>query len=477
MSQPYQETDTPPEPATTHNTIIWGHSLPLAKDPHCMRLLLQNTCGLDTKNNFQKLDLISQHMSASQIDIACLTETNVNWKKPHSHQLSNGIIRRHFKHHQLITACSTATAAHSYLPGGTATIITDEWTGCISNSGADPNGLGQWSYVRLKGKNNTRLLVIMTYQVCKSSILATGDSTAFSQQWHLLRASGDETPNPRAQFSNDLANFIANYPNDPIILAGDFNSRLRNPYDDVQLANLIRHFNLKDVLIDAHGPASEIPTRKQGRQIYYVFASKIISAQVSKCGALHYNRMVDPDHWGLFLDLNVDSILGGKPPTLALPALQGIDSTSPKLCKTYLDALHGYLADHQVFKQVTCLEKWTNTHGLTPTLQAKWEAINRDITSGCLQAKRKAQHCNHPPWSKQLHNAHLTVVYCKIVLRALCSGKDPLHQTQFFLLAEPDFAPPDIPNIPLSVAALKLATDTLQEIRQHAKSYWEAFLE
>jgi hypothetical protein len=43
--------------------------------------------------------------------------------------------------------------------------------------------------------------------------------------------------------------------------AANINLWLRNPNDDKNFENLVRRFNLKDVLIRRHGPESEIPTR------------------------------------------------------------------------------------------------------------------------------------------------------------------------------------------------------------------------
>ena len=145
---------------------------------------------------------------------------------------------------------------------------------------------------------------------------------------------------------------MSNYPNDPIILAGDINSWLRNPLDDPTLENCVGRFNLKDLLLHHHGPASEIPTRKDGQQIDYIFASKVIVDQTSQCGALHYDRMVDYDHQALFLDIDVDLLLGRRSPALASPALCGIDSTSAKDCKTYIKLLGKYLQDHKVYDRV-----------------------------------------------------------------------------------------------------------------------------
>ncbi len=264
-------TDTQDELLDTTDLQYWGHPLTFTKPPDSMRLISQNPYGLDARTNYRKLDLLARNMAAYQVDVACLPETNADWKQPKATHECHTILRKHFKHHRLTTSCSAATAAHSYLSGGTATIAANEWTGRLADSGADSRGLGRWSFVRVKGKNHSRILVVTVYQVCKTSITAAGDSTAFSQQWHLLKADGDENPNPRSAFCSDLSIFLAKYPNNPIILAGDINSWLRNPADDKNFSRLVNRYNLKDALIRKHGPDLEIPTRKAGRRIDYIF--------------------------------------------------------------------------------------------------------------------------------------------------------------------------------------------------------------
>ena len=128
------------------------------------------------------MDYIARNIVTHKIDVACLAETNVDWKKPSVRSACHDLLRRHFKHHRLITSNSPATTRYVYLPGGTATIATNGYTGRIAESGSDPKGMGQWSYVQIKGKTDTRILVITVYQVCKSTVNTSGDSTAFIQQ-------------------------------------------------------------------------------------------------------------------------------------------------------------------------------------------------------------------------------------------------------------------------------------------------------
>ena len=264
------------------------------------------------------MDMLAKHIAAYQFDVVCLPETNADWKKYIPLKECNALLRSHLRHHRLITSCSKANARHIFLPGGTATIVANSWTGRIAESGEDPHGMGRWSFVRTKGKTAQRLLILTVYQVCKQTIRTAGGTTAFSQQWHHIRASGNESPDPRKQFSIDLSLFLDQFPADHVIIAGDLNSWLRDPNDDKRFGQLILKHRLRDVLIKSHGTDSEIPTRKEGRRIDYLLATEDVANAVINCGATHFDHIVDSDHRGPFLDLDVETLLGGSPPHVVI---------------------------------------------------------------------------------------------------------------------------------------------------------------
>ena len=109
LTPPTQNTPiTPTSPPFTPNQDpprYWGHLLALDKPPDCMRLLLQNPHGLDAKTHYRKLDLIARSMAAYQFDVVCLPETNCDWKKYTVLKECHSLLRKHLRHHRLITSC------------------------------------------------------------------------------------------------------------------------------------------------------------------------------------------------------------------------------------------------------------------------------------------------------------------------------------------------------------------------------------
>jgi len=131
----HQDTQETTQPDIS-DLSFWGNAIPFEKPADSMRLILQNPYGLDASTGYRKLDLFARNLAAYQVDIGCLPETNADWKKLSVLKQCHATLRKHLKHHRLITSCSTAAANHSYLSGGTATIVANNWTPTDSADGA-----------------------------------------------------------------------------------------------------------------------------------------------------------------------------------------------------------------------------------------------------------------------------------------------------------------------------------------------------
>jgi hypothetical protein len=114
-------------PTTQHDSqpdladlTYWGNAIPFEKLPNSMRLILQNPYGLDASMSCRKMDLFARNIVTCQVNIGCLPETNADWKQPSVLKQCHAALWKHLKYHRLVTSCSTATARHSYISGGTA---------------------------------------------------------------------------------------------------------------------------------------------------------------------------------------------------------------------------------------------------------------------------------------------------------------------------------------------------------------------
>ena len=88
--------------------------------------------------------------------------------------------------------------------------MVDCWTSRVHSKGQDPYGLGRWSYITLKGKQDSLITIITAYRVCQKSSSSTGLKTAYIKQLRALQRKliSPEKPKPN---SIDYV-LISNYP-------------------------------------------------------------------------------------------------------------------------------------------------------------------------------------------------------------------------------------------------------------------------
>ena len=132
-----------------------------------------------------------------EIDGLGLPEINLDLLNPAVRQQCERIWVEFFGTAPLAGSTSNLPANRAYKPGGTFTGIMNSLCGRFQTSRSNPHGLGRWSFVQLYGKDGKSLVMITAYRVCNGNISTSGSSTAFHQQWHLLRLAGHLKPNPR----------------------------------------------------------------------------------------------------------------------------------------------------------------------------------------------------------------------------------------------------------------------------------------
>ena len=185
---------------------------------------------------------------------------------------------------------------------------------------------------------------------------------------------------------------------------------------------MLNELQLTDVI--SHHHDMNVSTRKNGRCIDYIFASHELANNIHQCGAELYNTIVDSDHRPLFIDFCTDFLFGNLPNLYTHPK-RGIYSDDPSACRKYIATLADYFQKHNILTRAGKLDKWTNSHGLTPRLVELWEKLDEDITRSCLAAEKHCGRCHTAPWSPKLHQAHLLVLFWKTAIYYLKYSQDP----------------------------------------------------
>jgi hypothetical protein len=148
----------------------WGHNAVEIERNTSFRIILQNPRGLKLSTetlNTQYSFSICQDMEAGAI---CLPETNVNWGHKQAHSSLYNILRKTWKHSTYATSYTKEDFQGLSQPGGTATVITNNWTSRVLERGTDPFSLGRWSYFILRWAQGRRILLVTAYRVCKQTM-------------------------------------------------------------------------------------------------------------------------------------------------------------------------------------------------------------------------------------------------------------------------------------------------------------------
>ena len=176
--------------------------------------------------------------------------------------------------------------------------------------------LGRWSWIKFRGKQGSRVLVITAYQVSQTSATGLSMGTVYMQQWRKLAPSQTRV-NPRAQFWEDLTTFtqqaISSQEEEPLML--DTNADLT----DAGLSTFLVACGLYDLhdTSNEDSPPETYYRRKQ--KIDFCLGTMGIATSVTRAGLTSYEGGLKfSDHQALFIDISEDALFSS----------QGVDPTS-----------------------------------------------------------------------------------------------------------------------------------------------------
>ena len=378
-----------------------------------------------------------------------------------------------FNHSRLLTNTSSIRFDRIYKPGGTASLINNEWTGRIIRCEVDPTGLGRWTTAIMNGKRHRKIAIIGAYQVCKTSIHQCGLTTCYSQQWHLLRARGVEFPDPRKAFWDDLTQHIQHLQdsNHLIILIGDFNTSATDAHNN-PLRLLQESCHLSDAISHFHDCSHQTSYARGATIIDYCFISTELLPSVHACGYLPLHYFSYSDHRCLYVDFDSIQLFGGSPPKISRPTARFVKSRDSQSTSKFLQQLQTYWANHSLSARVTRLARTLErTTTATPTVRRLATKIDRDRTRGFLMSEKKCHRRDRPAWSRPLHRLSRQFRYWQIFISDL---KLKRHSYNALIAIEDElqWRPDTYPR--LLTEAKQLLNETkkkLRALRQQANHY------
>lgn len=345
----------------------------------------------------------------------CLAETNLNWKHPRVLKHLKDTTKKIWQHSSSITSHIPEDNISENQPGGTMTLLTNNWTSRIIERGVDPFGLGRWTYMTLRGKNGIKILIVTAYRVCPQSISSIGPQTSTAQQHRLLsksfrEANRVEDPKPRLQFIVDLQSWLEhkislNY---SIILSIDANEGLQNKKGkyfpvafslnhplpitghDGSIATLITTCGLCDPLCLHHTTSPPPPTYKRGKdRIDYIFVSTGILPAVIRSGLFPYDQVFIADHRPCYIDLDSTILFQEDTPSITPPIYRGLQTLDPRLTTEYINIVNKQIQYHKLDTRIQSLEAQATTGQWHDHHIAEYEAIDRLLTEAMLSAEKQ----------------------------------------------------------------------------------------
>ncbi len=176
-------------PKPLDDNLHYGDTSLLLKSENSSRLYFLNVNSIKAKNDFDHMSDICHKSAAAGIDFLLLAEVNINLREPNLRSTIKKHIDRVWEN-KMAWATATGKSASHTKPGGCISITRGDWTTQVTKTSQDKRGLGRWTTTLRQGKGAKRLAIICAYRVCQQSINRAGNTTAFAQQWHLLRQAG-----------------------------------------------------------------------------------------------------------------------------------------------------------------------------------------------------------------------------------------------------------------------------------------------
>jgi hypothetical protein len=343
--------------ADDHSNGPWGDTL-ASKPDNVFRYCFANIYGLPIAVKHEKHDRITNAMNKHEIDVFGLAEVNLNFPQlgPDQqwiHRFPN------LKTHSNYAINQHSTSQDRKLYGGTAYLTNTTTSPKVADSGADPTGLGRWTWVQLTGRRGLSIRIISGYRPVKDSTNRAG--TVYSQHEKYFMDIG-AYGEPRLAFLDDLETDILRWQAEGnlIILGLDLNDNTWTGAETLR----IEQWGLKNALKHQHPHLPAVATCNKNHSnkpvdaIWCSHSLDILNAGMSGFGSPNIGYT---DHRMLWIDVDAASVFGYRPPPLAPIEQIGIPLEDPTIATRYNRALHKARLKVNLPQQIFWLEHRATT--------------------------------------------------------------------------------------------------------------------
>ena len=388
-----------------------------------IRVYSQNVNGISARSDYSEWEILLDCLHEKQVDIACLTEVNLDLNIP---EVKYKLIEKAKKLDKnikiVMTASKTTTHGYSSKRGGIMTIIRGNWSSRICKSGEDK--LGRWTYIMMQGKKGKMIKIYTVYRVCDQRH-QQGNCTIYLQQKNDLMNAGRGNEDPRKALLSDLLQQINKDQAEGhrIIINGDMNEDL---YKVGSITQFLGQSGLYNVIQEKHEAAAP-PTYDRGMKCIDLIATSdtIGPNQIRRCGYLSFYDGVFSDHRAAFMDLEADSILDRAEPDLTKEIFKRFNTSNVNKCEKYVNALHKHLEEARIEEKIDELEidiikLLRDNEGMRTNIILKTKILFNKTTQLMKSSERKVgrkPYKNGYPMSQEVREAGDNLVHTRKLMR------------------------------------------------------------
>jgi hypothetical protein len=367
----------------TFNTIsdkLWGHHMP-QKMENTVRIGLRNINSLPLKSTHSKNDIFIQDIMNGQFDIFCATEVNLAWQNLDGNNKLYERFRGKLEFCKYITSNNKdPTYRDQFQRGGTLTMCSGPLCARITNTGSDNNLAGRWSWMKFTGKNGLTLVVVTLYR----PVYSKGATSTYQQQKSIILDQNIDVC-PQEQLLQDLLKDMVTWiqAGHQIIITGDFN-------EDVRGRNIKTYFHkldMRELIHDQHGNKAPNTYIDGSTPIDGIFGTQGIQALFSGYSAFTWGMY--SDHRLLWIDIDMESILGTNQPPLWKPQARRLKCENPTLVKKFNLIRMQHARQHNIEDTIKHIQHQIDTNVPMEDWSIEFEALDVIRIEGVMAADAK----------------------------------------------------------------------------------------
>ncbi|KAI2501850.1 hypothetical protein MHU86_12615 [Fragilaria crotonensis] len=393
------------------------------KHPDAFRIFFQNVKGLTYSSGCEDYKYCLHNLSTLSVDIAGLSETNTPWNQlAHLQSDFRRCLRRQFSQCKVefgspSTEIDPVKVTDVYQAGGNLSFAHGSLVPMLSGDSnlQDPSGLGRWSGLTFRGKQSQYFTVLTGYRTCRGSISSSSLGSTYHREYSFMKANGNKQPDPRQAFFTDITILITSLQarQHSVLLMLDANSTLY----DAGFLEMQTTCQLQD--LQASSPATSTYMGALDRRIDFMLGCSKVVSSMRQQGTLSYYDGPLSDHRGLYVDLDLHSLLGYTPQTFTIPRsdMRLLKAGNPELVEDYVTSMHKYYHDHDMTARINWLYD-THKTMTRPAIRRILEKWDSDQGKAMQMSERSLQRTpQRHQWSPELRNAGLLRSYWRLRLQ------------------------------------------------------------